>query len=92
MKESTYWNKVKNIKTKAAMSKPVGKVLDSKAGKAGVKVGDAVIKGVKAPGKFIKKQWNKNQAYKNKFDTKEKYDSYLRQSEMQGERKRRQTK
>jgi len=38
-----------------AMSKPVGKVLDSKAGKLGVKVGNKVIKGAKAPGKLVKK-------------------------------------
>ena len=33
--------------TKLAMSKPVGKILDSKIGKRMVKVGDAVIKGAK---------------------------------------------
>lgn len=31
-----------------AMSKPVGRVLDSKVGKAGVAVGNAVIKGAKS--------------------------------------------
>lgn len=92
MKESTYFKKMKAIRDKAAMSKPVGKVLDSKAGKVGVKVGDGIIKGVKGAGNLIKKKWEVNQAYKNKFDTKEKYDAYLRQSEMQGELKRRQTK
>lgn len=73
MKESTYFKKMKDIRDKAVMSKPVGKVLNSKAGKVGVKVGDAVIKGAKAPGKFIKKQWNKNQAFRNKHSTAEKF-------------------
>jgi len=37
----------KKLFTKIAMSKPVGKVLDSKVGKAGVAVGNKIIKGVK---------------------------------------------
>lgn len=55
------------------MSKPVGKVLDSKAGKAGVKVGNKIIKAVKAPAKLLKKKWDVNQAYRNKNSTYEKY-------------------
>ena len=69
---------IKNIKnnfTKVAMSKPVGRVLDSKLGKTGVKVGNTVIKGVKAPGKIIKKNWAGSQAFRNKNDTYEKYKS-----------------
>lgn len=44
---------------KLAMSKGVGKVLDSKVGKAGVKVGNAVIKGSVAPLKWAGKQIEK---------------------------------
>ena len=66
--------KKQSVYQKFAMSKPVGKVLDSKVGKAGVKVGDNIIKGVKAPGKFINKQWKKNQEFKNKNSTQEKFN------------------
>jgi len=68
------------IKTKIAMSKPVGKVLDSKLGKVGVKVGDTVIKAVKAPAKLLKKKWDVNQAFRNKNSTKEKF---LKQSKIE---------
>jgi len=57
----------------AAMSKPVGKVLDSKAGKVGVKVGDKVIKTAKAPGALLLRKWKQNQDFRNKHNTREKY-------------------
>lgn len=63
---------------KVAMSKPVGKVLDSKVGKTGVKVGNKVIKAGKAIGKSIKKSWGTNQAFRNKNSTKEKYMESLK--------------
>jgi hypothetical protein len=59
---------------KIAMSKPVGKVLDSKPGKVGVKVGNKIIKAAKAPGKLLKRKWEVNQAYRNKNDT---YDKFM---------------
>lgn len=58
---------------KFAMSKPVGKVLDSKVGKVGIKVGNKVIKAAKAPAKLVQKKWNANQAYRNKNSTYEKH-------------------
>lgn len=74
MKKDTYFKKVDAIRKKAAMSKPVGQVLDSTVGKTGVKIGDTVIKGVKTPGKILKKQWDKNQAFRNKNSTREKFE------------------
>lgn len=67
--------KIKNNYQKVAMSKPVGKVLDSRVGKVGVKVGNSAIKAVKAPVKIIKKKWAANQAFKNKNATYEQYKS-----------------
>lgn len=64
------YNKIKN---KIAMSKPAGKVLDSKAGKAGVKVGNRIVKAAKAPAKLLKKKWDANQSFRNKNSTYEKY-------------------
>lgn len=63
---------------KIAMSKPVGKVLDSRVGKAGVKVGKKVIKAVKAPAKLLKKKWDLNQAFRNKNSTRQKFESNSR--------------
>ena len=73
MKINTFYKKIKDIRDKAVMSKPAGQVLDSTVGKAGVKLGNAVIKGVKAPVKSIKKSWDVNQAFRNKNSTAEKF-------------------
>lgn len=49
------------------MSKPVGKVLDSKVGKSGVAVGNAVIKAAKWPGKQIEKEMRMDKEKDDKY-------------------------
>lgn len=72
MKKDTYLKKMDSMR-KIAMSKPVGNILDSKVGKAGVKVGNAVIKGVKAPLKVLKDKAGVQKSFRNKNSTEQKF-------------------
>ena len=60
---------VKNF-TNLAMSKGVGKVLNSGVGKVGVKVGNAVIRGAKAPGNLVASAIKRESAMNKAADTK----------------------
>lgn len=72
---------------KLAMSKPVGRVLDSKLGKSGVKMGNKIIKGAKKAGKVatyplkwagnqIEKEARMNQAKDDRYRAQAPYGAY----------------
>jgi hypothetical protein len=71
MDKEKFYKKIKDIRDKSskatsstwqniAMSKTAGKVLDSKVGKAGVKVGNNVMKPFKAVGEYLKENGRLN--------------------------------